>query len=164
MTRTLLVLAALGATVASSGCAGNRQMLSARNCGPQCHVARSQMAPRPQICRDGCHPGGCPIGDVMQCSCCADACGECECCDSCTSCNSGLFNRDCGPCDTCGSRGGCGCCATRCVVDCVLGGAPGYEDDFVTAHGPPVGQVGYPYYSVRGPRDFLRNNPPPIGP
>jgi hypothetical protein len=29
--------------------------------------------------------------------------------------------------------------------------------------GPPTGQVGYPYYSVRGPRDFFLDNPPTIG-
>jgi hypothetical protein len=29
--------------------------------------------------------------------------------------------------------------------------------------GPPTGQVGYPYYTVRGPRDFLQNDPPTIG-
>lgn len=29
--------------------------------------------------------------------------------------------------------------------------------------GPPTGQVGYPYYSHRGPRDFLMDNPPSIG-
>jgi hypothetical protein len=29
--------------------------------------------------------------------------------------------------------------------------------------GPPTGQVGYPYYTVRGPRDFLVDNPPTIG-
>lgn len=29
--------------------------------------------------------------------------------------------------------------------------------------GPPAAQVGYPYYSVRGPRDFLMDNPPTIG-
>jgi hypothetical protein len=29
--------------------------------------------------------------------------------------------------------------------------------------GPPVGTVGYPYYTVRGPRDFLANDPPSIG-
>jgi hypothetical protein len=31
------------------------------------------------------------------------------------------------------------------------------------AAGPPTGQVGYPYYTVRGPRDFLVDNPPTIG-
>ncbi|MBN1852687.1 MAG: hypothetical protein JW829_08180 [Pirellulales bacterium] len=30
--------------------------------------------------------------------------------------------------------------------------------------GPPVAQVAYPYYTVRGPRDFLCKNPPSIGP
>lgn len=29
--------------------------------------------------------------------------------------------------------------------------------------GPPSAQVGYPYYTVRGPRDFLLDNPPTIG-
>jgi hypothetical protein len=29
--------------------------------------------------------------------------------------------------------------------------------------GPPSAQVGYPYYSHRGPRDFLLDNPPSIG-
>ena len=29
--------------------------------------------------------------------------------------------------------------------------------------GPPTGQVAYPYYTVRGPRDFLVDNPPTIG-
>jgi hypothetical protein len=30
--------------------------------------------------------------------------------------------------------------------------------------GPPVGQVAYPYYTVRGPRDFLLDKPQSIGP
>ncbi len=29
--------------------------------------------------------------------------------------------------------------------------------------GPAAAQVAYPYYTVRGPRDFLLNNPPTIG-
>jgi hypothetical protein len=29
--------------------------------------------------------------------------------------------------------------------------------------GPPSAHVGYPYYTTRGPRDFLINNPPSIG-
>ena len=29
--------------------------------------------------------------------------------------------------------------------------------------GPPSGTVAYPYYTVRGPRDFLLDNPPSIG-
>jgi hypothetical protein len=30
--------------------------------------------------------------------------------------------------------------------------------------GPATGAVAYPYYTVRGPRDFLAKNPPSIGP
>jgi hypothetical protein len=29
--------------------------------------------------------------------------------------------------------------------------------------GPPSAHVAYPYYTTRGPRDFLMNNPPSIG-
>jgi hypothetical protein len=29
--------------------------------------------------------------------------------------------------------------------------------------GPPSAQVAYPYYTTRGPRDFLNPNPPSIG-
>ena len=30
--------------------------------------------------------------------------------------------------------------------------------------GPPTPTIGYPYYTLRGPRDFLVDNPPSIGP
>jgi hypothetical protein len=30
--------------------------------------------------------------------------------------------------------------------------------------GGPVGQYAYPYYTIRGPRDYLVDNPPSIGP
>jgi len=30
--------------------------------------------------------------------------------------------------------------------------------------GPPMGTVAYPYYTVRGPRDFLKDEPTSIGP
>jgi hypothetical protein len=31
-------------------------------------------------------------------------------------------------------------------------------------YGPQTAQVAYPYYTIRGPRDFLVDNPPSIGP
>ncbi len=34
----------------------------------------------------------------------------------------------------------------------------------VAQPGPPTGTVAYPYYTTRGPRDFLAKNPPSIGP
>ena len=30
-------------------------------------------------------------------------------------------------------------------------------------YGPPTPAVAYPYYTVRAPRDFLLDNPPPLG-
>ena len=39
-----------------------------------------------------------------------------------------------------------------------LGAYPGPAD------GPPTPTVTYPYYTTRGPRDFLRDDPPSIGP
>ena len=52
-----------------------------------------------------------------------------------------------------------------------FGGAhrtPGYPHhhfhrEYVGPQGPPTAQVAYPYYTVRGPRDFLVDNPPSIG-
>ncbi len=38
------------------------------------------------------------------------------------------------------------------------GGAP-----VAVQGGPPAAQVAYPYYTTRGPRDFLNPNPPSIG-
>jgi hypothetical protein len=53
-----------------------------------------------------------------------------------------------------------------------FGGAhrtPGYPHhhhfhrEYVGPQGPPTAAVAYPYYTVRGPRDFLMDNPPSIG-
>jgi hypothetical protein len=45
---------------------------------------------------------------------------------------------------------------------------PGYPHhhlhrEYVGPQGPPTAQVAYPYYTVRGPRDFFIDNPPSIG-
>lgn len=45
------------------------------------------------------------------------------------------------------------CSHQRCANG-VCGGTPG----------PEMGQVTYPYYTLRGPRDFFLANPPSIGP
>jgi hypothetical protein len=38
------------------------------------------------------------------------------------------------------------------------------DQPYAGPNGPPTGQYAYPYYTTRGPRDFLQNNPPSIGP
>lgn len=47
-------------------------------------------------------------------------------------------------------------------------GTPGYphhhyQREYIGPQGPSTAQVGYPYYTVRGPRDFLQDDPPSIG-
>jgi len=54
----------------------------------------------------------------------------------------------------------------RCPL-CALGArrhAGEEEDAAAAAAGPAAGAVTYPYYTTRGPRDFLAKNPPSIGP
>jgi len=79
------------------------------------------------------------------------ACGPSE------PCSAGCMNGSCAKapetCASCGPGGGAG------------GGVHGRGlDPQQFTPGPPVGQVTYPYYTLRGPRDFLARNPQGIGP
>ena len=63
-------------------------------------------------------------------------------------------------CNNCGSSDSCGC---------GRGGAGGRHysgpnTEEYTDSGPPSAAVTYPYYTTRGPRDFLARNPRGIGP
>jgi len=42
-------------------------------------------------------------------------------------------------------------------------GPPGSQGIGPRYGGPATGAVTYPYYTVRGPRDFLHPNPPSVG-
>jgi hypothetical protein len=67
-----------------------------------------------------------------------------------------------------------GCQALRCKTGenrCGRAGCGGLLKDLLCcrlpkqAGGPAdTPTYGYPYYTVRGPRDFLLDNPPPLGP
>ncbi len=82
-------------------------------------------------------------------------------------CESGdFYGGDCygGDCYGGGWYGGYGAYPHR-VPQCRVGlYGRNYHHAFRGPHGPPVGQVTYPYYILRGPRDFLVDNPPSIGP
>ncbi len=56
------------------------------------------------------------------------------------------------------------CGKLQTARECVNPHAGGYPEMQTFTPGPPIGQVAYPYYTVRGPRDFLQDNPPSIGP
>lgn len=71
----------------------------------------------------------------------------------CNSCNGNL---GCRPCKVGWQRGGTD-------YQRFLGHAGSNRHTSPSVGGPATAQVAYPYYTVRGPRDFLINNPPTIG-
>jgi hypothetical protein len=149
------------ACLLAAGCVSTNTMARSRN-GQPTHVTTSQRASRPTITRDFRPPGV----DVQQASYNAS-------CDECPSCGCAGDTCECGTacgagCDGCGGacRGlvdgvACGFCGQDC---CLCPNAGGYPEYPAFNQGPPVGQVAYPYYTTRGPRDFLMDNPPHIGP
>ncbi|MHC4181006.1 MAG: hypothetical protein ACYSWU_26200 [Planctomycetota bacterium] len=96
--------------------------------------------------------------------------------------------RDCllGHCGGCAHETGCGsCCPKGCEVcgpdaSCQQWSRPGAKlcegcgvlgcmacrghGGQAFTPGPPSATITYPYYTSRGPRDFLAENPPSIGP
>ncbi|MBN2216477.1 MAG: hypothetical protein JW719_03780 [Pirellulales bacterium] len=102
-----------------------------------------------------CHTGGflSPHGRCLV----DGSCGHCsDCPETCQSCDP----------DSCGACGAGGACETQCDPGCAEG--CGLMDRIrgrrYVNPGPPTGAVTYPYYTVRGPRDFLMKSPSPLGP
>lgn len=159
-------------------------------CCESCHMMTARHAPRPDGCCEGscdsCGRGGdleanCPGGN----GCLFDHyCGS--------DCGPGYHPGpyDCSPCDSpdWGCTGyrhpqgyvdgrGCICANGQCCPQQCCPPGPGYcggcpapgccasgDQNYNFNPGPPVAQTAYPYYTLRGPRDFLLNNPPSIGP
>jgi len=145
MTRALFVLLAVAGMVGLTGCASTQKKCGSLGCGADC---ASGCAASTSTCGGGCSGG----------------CGSCG-CDSCN-----IFS------------GGCGvqCCSTQCGGGCgqsgcgmvggggFLGGGSrtprGWDGQRALVSGPATASVTYPYYTVRGPRDFLTLDNRPIGP
>jgi hypothetical protein len=73
------------------------------------------------------------------------------------------------PCQPCPHPGPkCSACGHGYCCTCMGPPAPGCPNSgdhaYNFAPGPPTGQTAYPYYTLRGPRDFLLDTPPSIGP
>lgn len=67
----------------------------------------------------------------------------------------------------CASHRGGGDSCSGCAGCLGHGGRRGGGPDasqMVENSGPATGAVTYPYYTIRGPRDFLDRDPQPIGP
>ncbi|MEM9828546.1 MAG: hypothetical protein AAF958_18305 [Planctomycetota bacterium] len=163
MNRWMSILGAACLMVASTGCLRHNLRNS---CGNGCQTTASCGTCQTGACQtSACQTGTCNTGD----------CGSCE-----DSGGRGILNRlrnaTCGS-GACGSGG----CRTGCVPGPIgwqqgglnysshlqpglLGcnaGAQMSSQPFTA--GPPTAQVGYPYYTTRGPRDFFLDNPPTIG-
>lgn len=151
----MILLTAIGGLLVSlnTGCCGLRGFLCpwegywsgcGYGCGSTCDA-----------CYGGCGTTG-ACGGCASCGNCGGGCGG-SCGDS--GCGAGGCDT-CGGCDSCGSCGA-GCCATGTCGQCASCLARFNErGNFGTEGG---GSVAYPYYTVRGPRDFLASNPRSIG-
>ena len=139
----LLILVAV--TGMSSGCSIIDRLFLANFDGPYHHQARHGGGP----CQDGacgaCENGQCDPGQ----------CGPEGCQPGCRDCAAGHCKRHVG------RYGG----LAKHHLSPEEKAALAASDYGATGPaGPPTGAVAYPYYTTRGPRDFLAKKPPSIGP
>lgn len=134
MKRAFLMFLASALVAGLSGCASTGGTGVTGMLRGSCAKAPGMCAP----CGAGCENG------------CASACGN----GGCHDCGGlvGLLKGKASGVHACRACRGHGCGLCR-------GGVPN-----VTQPGPPAGQVAYPYYTTRGPRDFFLDDPRPLGP
>ena len=147
----------------STGCLHHNTRGGCSTCASDSSCSSCQTASNGCCGSGSCQSGSCSTGD-------------CENSGTCGGRMSGLMNKTRGR--LCGCNAGCGPCGTG-----PLGWQQGgldysqYLNPGVLGHGAgravasqpfnpgmPTAQVAYPYYTHRGPRDFLLDNPPSIGP
>lgn len=180
MRNTFFALAAALTLSAASGCGMMHQWWGhGHDCDDCCDCdngcCRSGSHGGDCGCNGDCDSGNCGCGDHCACgkngcnsNCGGDRCGPGGCANG--MCGAGGYGQ--GDCQQCGYDGcpfpGAGVCrAGACVAGCasgVCGVTPAVADQLGGPAGPPCAQVTYPYYTVRGPRDFLAAHPTPIGP
>lgn len=165
MNRWLLIGSLAALLVGTTGCVSGGRGCSTGTCATGgCETGS---------CSGGCESGSCGKGLLGR------MCNSGDCNDG--SCGSGgirgALGRVGGLCGMCGSgscRGGCSAGALgwqQGGLDYSSHLQPGLLGHNAAANlnsqpytpGPPTGQVGYPYYTHHGPRDFLMANPPTLG-
>ncbi|MCM2369555.1 hypothetical protein [Aporhodopirellula aestuarii] len=167
MNRWLLIGSLMGMLALSTGCLHH-------NTRGGCASCSNNQAVSCGTCSTGtCGTGTCNTGECVSCN-----CGNGDCGSSNARCG-GLLSKTRGR--IAGCHTGCGR-ATGCEAG-PLGwqqggldyssnlnpGILGHQAGAAVASQPftpgaPTAQVAYPYYTHRGPRDFLMANPPSIGP
>jgi hypothetical protein len=145
MTRALglaLVAIVLGG---ASGCSIIDRLFLLNTDGPYGHHARHGQG-------GGCGPGGCPDEACADGGCVDGACAD----GACQACEGGVCKTP--------HAGRYGGLAKHHLSAAERAALEGSDYGATTPAGPPTGAVAYPYYTTRGPRDFLAKRPPSIGP
>ena len=138
MTRGFGLAVALAVVGATSGCSIVDRLFLLNTDGPYAHQARHAGACRDGACQDGaCQDGACQDG----------ACQDCQ-DGACRKPHTGRY----------------GGLAKHHLTADEKAALAASDYGAVQPAGPPTGAVAYPYYTTRGPRDFLAKNPPSIGP
>ena len=137
-----------------SGNCGMFDRYCGHNCGPGYHPGPYDCSPCDSPhwgCTGHRHPHG--YVDGSRCMCQGQIPGHCpHPGPHCPCCGHGYCCTCCGP-----PAPGCACCP-------VCGCGPSGDHNYTFNPGPPTGQTAYPYYTLRGPRDYLLDSPPSIGP
>jgi len=123
----------------TSGCSIMDRLFLLNADGPYAHHARHLEGGSDGSCPPGapCEDGSCPTG----------ACQDCE---------NGMCHAP--------HTGRYGGLAKHHLSAAERAALAGSDYGATQPAGPPTGAVAYPYYTTRGPRDFLAKNPPSIGP
>ena len=145
LNRVLGLLAVTALIGATSGCSIMDRLFLLNADGPYTHQAQHVGGRcRDGACEEACEPGACQDG----------ACQDGGCRDG--ACQDGACRKP--------HNGRYGGLAKHHLTADEKAALAASDYGAVQPAGPPTGGVAYPYYTTRGPRDFLAKNPPSIGP
>ena len=160
MTRGFGLAFALAIVGGTSGCSIVDRLFLLNTDGPYAHQARHAGGCRNGACRDGaCQDGACQDGACQDGACQDGACqgGACQG----GACQGGACRDGACRAPHAGRYGGL---AKHHLSPEERANLEASDYGAVAPAGPPTGAVAYPYYTTRGPRDFLAKRPPSIGP
>ena len=128
----------------ASGCSLIDRLFLLNTDGPHAHHARHASG---GYVEGDCPDGSCPDGGCQPGGCQTGGCQDCE---------GGVCRVP--------HTGRYGGLAKHHLSPAEKAALAGTDYGAIGPAGPPTGAVAYPYYTTRGPRDFLAKRPPSIGP